>query len=76
MRTILLILRKSSKSLQQILNEFFSERDESSVTKPSFSKARRNLKYEAFQELNQKAVVEVCYQGNDYQTWQGFRVKA
>ena len=76
LRTVLLILRKSSKSLQPILNEFFYELGESSVTKPSFSKARRNLKYEAVQELNQKAVVEVCYQGNDYQTWHGFRVLA
>ncbi len=67
---------KSSKSLQQIVNEFFHELGELSVTKPSFSKARRNLKYEAFPELNQKAVVEVCYQGNNYQTWHGFRVKA
>ena len=76
LRIILLLLRKSSKSLPQILNEFFSELGESSVTKPSFSQARRTLKDEAFQELNQKAVVEVCDQGNDYQTWQGFRVWA
>jgi len=76
LRTILLILMKSSKSLQQMVNEFFNELGELSVTKQSFSKARRNLKYEAFQELNQKAVVEVCYQGNNYQTWQGFRVLA
>ena len=46
------------------------------MTQPSVSKARRNLKHEAFIELNQKAVVEVCYQEPDYQTWQGLRLLA
>ena len=75
-RTLLLILRKGNKSSQPIVNEFVKELKEPSVTQPSLSKARRNLKHEAFIELNQRAVVEVGYQEPDYQTWHGFRLLA
>ena len=75
---ILLILQKSLKSLQLILNEFFGKFIVPMVivTASAFTQARAKLSYTAFIELNQKAIVETCYMNDDYKKWRGFRVLA
>jgi len=65
---ILLIMQKTMKSIQLLLNEVFGQR--------AFTQARSHLKHTAFIELNQKAIVaESCPDGN-YQRDQGFRLLA
>jgi hypothetical protein len=71
---MVLILRKSVKSLQLILNEFTLNFDLEPVTNSAFTKARANLKYTAFIELNQKAVVDVMYSDNNIKLYFGQRV--
>ena len=71
---VLLILRKSAKSLQLGLNEFLEQVQLPLVSKSVFSQARRHLKHTAFIELNQKAIVEVCYADGQYRRFWGFRV--
>jgi len=61
-KVVLLILQKSIKPLQLVLNEFFKKRDNCVlVTKSAFTQARRHLKATAFIMLNQKAVLDVLY---------------
>jgi hypothetical protein len=74
MIVVLLILRKSAKSLQLGLNEFLEQVSLPWVSKSAFSQARSHLKHTAFIELNQKAVVEVCYQDGQYRRFWGFRL--
>ena len=71
---VLLILRKSAKSLQLGLNEFLEQVQLPLVSKSAFSQARRHLKHTAFIELNQKAIVEVCYEDGQYRRFWDFRV--
>ena len=73
---ILLILQKSVKSMQLVLNEFFGKLRRRSVTSSAFTQARAHLLHTAFIELNQKAVVGVCYGDGDYRRYQGFRLLA
>ena len=74
---VLLILQKSIKPLQIVLNEFFKKRDNGvSVTKSAFTQARRHLKATAFITLNQKAVLDVLYGEKNYETAWGFRLLA
>ena len=70
----MLILRKSVKSLQLILNEFTINFDFEPVSNSAFTKARANLNYTAFIELNQKAVVDVMYSDNNIKLYRGMRV--
>ena len=56
---VVLILKKSMKSIQLILNEFTSIFDLETVSNSAFTQARANLNYTAFIELNQKAVCNV-----------------
>ncbi len=57
---VLLILQKSLKSLQLVMNEFFGKLGFPLVifTASAFTQTRRKLSHTAFAELNQKAVVE------------------
>jgi hypothetical protein len=75
---VVMLLRKGMKSLQLSLNEFIPKLGlpALSVTNMAYSKARRKLKYTAFVELNERAVVTVMYRGDDYQTYKGLRVLA
>jgi len=74
---ILLILQKSIKPLQLVLNEFFKKLDNGTmVTKSAFTQARRHLKATAFFILNQKAVLEVLYGDGVYENAWGFRLLA
>jgi hypothetical protein len=73
-----MLLRKGVKSLQLSLNEFIPKLGLPvlSVTNMAYSKARRKLKHTAFVELNERAVVQVMYRGEDYQTYEGLRILA
>ena len=72
---IILIIRKSVKSMQLILNELSIELDTEPVTAAAFTKARAKLKHTAFIELNRELVFKcVCYGEGDYIRYKGFRV--
>ncbi|MGZ5585336.1 MAG: hypothetical protein ACXWE4_01540 [Methylobacter sp.] len=73
---LVLILRKSVKSLQNVLNEAMAWLNLAPVTASAYSQARHKLKHTAVIELNQEAVVETLYSDDDYQTVWGFRVLA
>ena len=73
---ILLILQKSVKGMQLVLNEFFGKLKRLPVSSSAFTQARSHLSHTAFIELNQRAVVEICYGDGDYQRYRGFRLLA
>ncbi len=71
---MMILLQKSAKSMQLVLNEFFKKLKMPLVTSSAFSQARKHLQAEAFIELNQKAVVAVMYDDEDYERYKGFRL--
>ena len=73
---ILLMLQKSAKGMQLVLNEFFSKLKRRPVSSSAFTQARRHVSHRAFIELNQKAVVATCYSDGEYQRYKGFRLLA
>lgn len=73
---VVLTLRKSVKSLQNVVNEAMTWLGLATVTASAYSQARYKLKHTAFVELNQKAVVETLYSDEDYRTYWGFRILA
>jgi hypothetical protein len=70
----LVLIQKSLKSMQLVLNEFCDKLQLPLVNSSAFTQARGNLNHTAFIELNQAAVVQVCYQEGDYQRYKGFRL--
>jgi hypothetical protein len=73
---LVLIMRKSVKSLQNVVNEAMTWLEQTPVTASAYSQARYNLKHTAFIELNQTAIVETLYSDNEYLKLWGFRVLA
>mgnify|MGYP006284592717 CR=1 FL=1 len=73
---MVIVLRKSMKSLQLVMNEVTTWLDMPPITASAFSQARYKLKHEAFIALNQQAVVDTMYGDDDYRTFWGFRVLA
>jgi hypothetical protein len=71
---LVLILRKSVQSLQNVVNEAMAWLRVDPVTASAFSQARYQLQHPAFIELNQKAVVESRYRAADFRTFWGLRV--
>jgi hypothetical protein len=77
-----LILQKSLKSLQLMLNEFFGKLQQTlhlpleTVTASAWTQARQKLKYTAFCALTTQALVATYYQTPTYRTWRGWRVLA
>lgn len=70
---LLLILQKSAKSLQLVLNELLGKLQLPAVSKSAFSQARPHLGHTAFIELNQRGLVDVYYADGDYQRYWGLR---
>ncbi|MBF0204837.1 MAG: IS4 family transposase [Desulfamplus sp.] len=68
-RLTLLILQKSVKSTQLILNEFTSLFDIKPVTNSAFTQAGCHLLHTAFIELNKKAIVDVLYGEEGYKKY-------
>jgi hypothetical protein len=75
-RVLVMVLRNSVKSLQNVVNEAMSWLGVGPVTASAYSQARYKLKHTAFIELNRKAVVETVYGDGDYKKFWGFRVVA
>lgn len=70
----MLILKKSVKSLQLVLNELFIQTFiNSTVSSSAYSQARKKFKHTAFIELNDGAV-KVYYSDNKIKRWKGYRV--
>jgi hypothetical protein len=76
MLLLLLILRKSAKALQTVLNEISGQMGNLLVTASAFSQARQQLSHTAFSELNRECIVPFCYQDEGHQRYQGYRVLA
>ena len=62
------------KSIQLILNEFTSNFSLETISNSAYTQARANLKYTAFIELNQKAVVDVMYRDDNIKLYKAMRV--
>lgn len=73
---LVLVMRNSVKSLQNVVNEAMTWLEKPTVTASAYSQARYKLKHTAFIELNRAAVVETLYADDDYQKFWGFRVLA
>lgn len=73
---LVLILRKSVKSLQNIVNEATTWLEQKPVSGSAYSQARHKLKHTAFIDLNQTAIVNTMYSDDQYQKFWGFRVLA
>jgi len=67
----ILILQKGMKSIRLILNESAAFFDLKPVTCSAFTQARSHLSYTAFIGLNQRAVVNVVYEDEDYKRYKG-----
>lgn len=76
-QAVVFMLRKSMKSLQNSLNEYFNQIDgnQTTITASAYSQMRKNLSHQIFIDINQKAIVDGVYSDDselDY--YQGFRV--
>ena len=74
-RMRILILQKSVKSIQLILNEWFEHLGGQTVSNSAFTPARANLKHTAFIDLNAR-MVEMNYEDGRYRKYKGFRLLA
>jgi hypothetical protein len=72
----MLIVQKSLKSLQLVLNEFFVKLTHyaSKVTNSAFCQARLKLSHTAFIELTEEAIVAPYYADGDYNKFRHFRL--
>lgn len=60
--------------MQLVLNEFFQKLKRPGVTSSAFSQGRKQLKADAFIELNREAVVAVMDEDEAYERYKGFRL--
>lgn len=75
-KTVLqLLLRKSVKPLQLVLNEWTDNLDYQ-ISASALSQARRKLKHTAFIELLEKCVVQVMYRVGEHERFKGKRLLA
>ena len=73
-QVLTMILRKSVKPLQSMVNEAMQAAGVKSVPASAYTQARHKLRHTAFIELNQTAVVEVMYADGVYKRFWGYRV--
>lgn len=75
---VMLVLAKSTKSLQAMLNEIVPRLSgvRTTVSNTAYSKARAKLRHTAFIELNKMCVLPAVYEDGDYETYKGLRVLA
>jgi len=72
---VTLLLQKSIKSLQLVLNEFSIKiNDETTITSSAYSQARQKLRHTAFIELNEGVISHFYAPQENYQRLWGFRV--
>lgn len=70
-----LVLRKSIKSLQLVLNEWCRDLDES-ISASALSQARQKFSHTAFIELLERCVVQPMYEDGAYERYKGYRLLA
>ena len=70
-----LLLKKSVKSLQLVLNEW-TEGLDYQITASALSQARHKLSHTAFIDLNEKCIVDVMYRVGEFKTFKGHRLLA
>ena len=72
-----LVLRKSVKSLQAVLNEWcrYTDADET-ISASALSQARQKFRHTAFIELLEECVVRPTYEGKKYKRFRGHRLLA
>lgn len=71
-----LLIRKSVKSIQLLLNEFLLDTHQHfSITAGAFTKARKKFKHTAFIELNE-LLIDIYYRDNDVKRFRGLRLLA
>ena len=71
-----MIMKKSSKSLQNSLNDMQLDLgDDYTITNSAYTQARAKLNYTAFEELSNKTV-ELFYKDGKYNRFKGFKVLA
>lgn len=73
---LVMVLRNSVKSLQNVVNETMAWLGAGTVSASAYSQARYKLKHTAFIELNEKAVVATMYGEGNYRTFWGWRLLA
>lgn len=80
-KVLLTIVRKSVKSIQNVLNETqkhlsnLLDEDLETISKSAYSQARDKLNYKAFEELANDAS-DMFYKDNKYKIFKGFRLLA
>ena len=74
-KVLQLLICKSVKSLQLVLNEW-SDRLGGAVTASAYSQARYKVKHTAFIELLEKSVIDVMYGDKKYERFKGHRLLA
>jgi hypothetical protein len=74
----ILILQKSVKSMQLVLNEVFMKLGLvlETASSSAFTQARHKLLHTAYIELNKRAIVDIVYSDDTYKRYRGFRVLA
>ena len=71
-----MIIKKSSKSSQNSLNDMKLDLDDDyTITNSAYTQARAKLNYTAFEEFANMSA-EVFYQDGEYETFKGLRVLA
>lgn len=71
-----MIMKKSSKSLQNSLNDTQLELNEdTTISNSAYTQARAKLNYTAFEEFAQMSA-EMFYEDGEYERYQGFRILA
>ncbi|NQY53227.1 MAG: hypothetical protein HRT42_06595 [Campylobacteraceae bacterium] len=80
-KVLLTIVRKSVKSVQNVLHETqkhlsnLLDEDLETVSKSTYSQVREKLNYKAFEELSNDAI-NMFYSDDEYKTYKGFRLLA
>ena len=80
-KVLLTVVRKSVKSIQNVLNEtqkhlsVLLDEDLETITTSAYSQARDKLNYTAFRELSND-VIDMLYRDYEYKTYKGFRLLA
>lgn len=69
-----ILIQKSAKSMQIVVNELLEKLKAPLVSSSAFTQARSHLSHEAFIELNQEAIVKVCYGDGEYERYKGYRL--
>lgn len=71
-----MIMKKSSKSIQNSLNDMQLElNDDTNISNSAYTQARAKLNYTAFKEFAQMSA-EMFYEDGEYERYKGFRILA